>query len=199
MIVSLRGSLVDVQAKSVVIDVGGIGYEVMVTAAVLRLLPPLMEELFIHTYLHVQDDAMVLYGFSSLEERSLFREIISISGIGPKKAIGMLSSIGPSEFIRAVQERQLSVLTSLPGIGKKTAERILLELKDKFKDPVWDQAEHEPAATRIDIVDDAVDALIALGYSQAEALHMVKSAKDKLTDNNDLQELLKLALASNSR
>jgi Holliday junction DNA helicase RuvA len=158
-----------------------------------------MEELFIHTYLHVQDDAMVLYGFSSLEERSLFREIISISGIGPKKAIGMLSSIGPSEFIRAVQERQLSVLTSLPGIGKKTAERILLELKDKFKDPVWDQAEHEPAATRTDIVDDAVDALIALGYSQAEALHMVISAKDKLTDNDDLQELLKLALASNSR
>ena len=88
----------------------------------------------------------------------------------------MLSSIGPSEFIRAVQERQLSVLTSLPGIGKKTAERILLELKDKFKDPVWDQAEHEPA-TRTDIVDDAVDALIALGYSQAEALHMVKAPR----------------------
>lgn len=91
----VEGSLVDVQAKSVVIDVGGIGYEVMVTAAVLRLLPPLMEELFIHTYLHVQDDAMVLYGFSSLEERSLFREIISISGIGPKKRSGCSPVLGP--------------------------------------------------------------------------------------------------------
>lgn len=199
MIVSLKGKLADVADNTVVIDVGGIGYEVIVTGAVLRSLPSLGRELQLYTYLHVRDDAMLLYGFSSREERNLFHEIIGITGIGPKTAVAILSNIGPLEFIRAVQERQLSILTSLPGIGKKTGERILLELKDKFKDGAWAAGEDDLPLARGGILDDAIEALVALGYSRGEAAHMVRSVQHELQENYNLQELLKLALASNSR
>lgn len=199
MIVSLKGNLADVNENTVVVDVGGIGYEVIVTGAVLRSLPPLAQQLQLHTYLHVRDDAMILYGFSSREERNLFHKIIGITGIGPKTAVAILSNIGPQEFVRAVQERQLAILTSLPGIGKKTGERILLELKDTFKDTAWVQAEDDLPLARGGILVDAIEALIALGYSEGEATRMVRSVQHDLKENYDLQELLKLALASNSR
>ncbi len=199
MIVSLKGKLAHVNENTVVIDVGGIGYEVIVTGAVLRALPPIGQELQLHTYFHVRDDAMLLYGFSSQEERELFHKIIGITGIGPKTGIAILSNIGPREFARAVQERQLAVLTSLPGIGKKTGERILLELKDKFKDSSWVDGEDDLPLARGGILDDAIEALVALGYSKGEATHMVRSVQHELQDNFNLQELLKLALASNSR
>lgn len=199
MLVSLKGNLTDVNENSVVVEVGGMGYEVIVTGAVLRSLPPLTQQLQLHTYLHVRDDAMILYGFSSREERSLFHKIIGITGIGPKTAVAILSNIGPEDFVRAVQERQLAILTSLPGIGKKTGERILLELKDKFKDSVWNQTEDDLPVARGGILEDAIEALIALGYNRSEATRMVRSVEHDLRESFDLQELLKLALASNSR
>lgn len=200
MIVSLRGSLTEVTEGTVVLDCQGIGYEIHVTSSVLRALPPLNHELQIQTYLQVRDDAFVLYGFSSTEERSLFHKIISVAGIGPKLGIGILSNISPGEFIRAVQNRQLTTLTSLPGIGKKTGERILLELKDKFKDIPWDgKDEGDLPIVAGSIFQDAVQALQALGYNGNEAEHMVNQAKPQLTESYDLQELLKAALAQNGR
>ncbi|HBG01041.1 MAG TPA: Holliday junction branch migration protein RuvA, partial [Firmicutes bacterium] len=177
MIVSLRGSLTEVTEGTVVLDCQGIGYEIHVTSSVLRALPPLNHELQIQTYLQVRDDAFVLYGFSSTEERSLFHKIISVAGIGPKLGIGILSNISPGEFIRAVQNRQLTTLTSLPGIGKKTGERILLELKDKFKDIPWDgKDEGDLPIVAGSIFQDAVQALEALGYTGNEAERMVNQA-----------------------
>lgn len=200
MIVSLKGHLEDVTESKIVLDVQGIGYEINVTGAVLRALPPLGQELYLQTYLQVRDDALVLFGFSSWEERNLFHQIIGVAGIGPKTGLGILSNITPQEFIRAVQQKQLKTLTSLPGIGKKTGERILLELKDKFDNITWSNVDGDDLPiVPGGILEDAVEALIALGYNTSEAERMVHTAQPHLTENYDLQELLKVALAHNSQ
>lgn len=201
MIVSLKGLLQEVAEGSVVLDVQGVGYEIFVTGAVLKTLPTKGEELQIQTYLQVREDAMILYGFSSGEERSLFHKIIGVAGIGPKTGLGILSNITPQEFIQAVQKQDLKTLTSLPGIGKKTGERILLELKDKFKGITWvsDGEEDDMPIVPGGVFEDAVEALVALGYSASEAGRMVQRAKPHLTQNYDLQELLKVALALNNQ
>ena len=136
MIVSLRGRLEDITEQTVVLDVQGVGYEVNVTGAVLRSLPPLGQELQIPTFLQIRDDAFVLYGFSSWEETNLFQQIIGVAGIGPKTGLAILSNISPQDFIKAVQQQQLKTLTNLPGIGKKTGERILLELRRGKQGPL---------------------------------------------------------------
>lgn len=200
MIVSLKGCLEEVTASTVVLNVQGVGYEISVTGSVLRALPPLGQELQISTYLHVREDAMILYGFSSAEERSLFHKIIGVAGIGPKIGLGILSNIAPQDFIQAVQEQQLTTLTSLPGIGKKTGERILLELKDKFKGIAWtSKGDDDLPIVPGGVFEDAVEALVALGYNESEAQRMVNTAKPHLTESYDLQELLKVALAQNGR
>lgn len=201
MIVSLRGRLLEVGESTIILDVQGIGYEVTVTSSVLSKLPSVGQELHIQTYLQVRDDAFVLYGFSSSEERNLFNKIIGVAGIGPKLGVGILSNITPGEFIQAVQRQQLAVLTTLPGIGKKTGERILLELKDKFKDIAWEQrgGDEDLPIVSGSVFEDAVEALIALGYNGSEAERMVNLAKPHLKENYDLQELLKEALAQNSQ
>lgn len=200
MIVSLKGRLLEVLDGSVVLDVQGVGYEVHVTGSVLKALPPLGEELQVQTYLQVRDDSMVLYGFSSWEERSLFLKIIGVAGIGPKSGLGILSNISPQGFVQAVQSRDLKTLTSLPGIGKKTGERILLELKDAFTDLSWSAPSvEEPPIMPGGILEDAVEALIALGYTAGEAERMVRLAEPHLTESYDLQELLKVALAQNGQ
>ena len=201
MIVSLKGRLVDAREDSVVLDVQGIGYEVFVTSSVLQQLPSVGQELYVQTYLQVRDDAFVLYGFSSTEERGLFQTIIGVNGIGPKLGMGILSNIAAREFIQAVQRRDLATLMTLPGIGKKTGERILLELKDKFKDLPWEsdgQDEDLPIVSG-SVFEDALEALQALGYQAGEAERMVNLAKPHLKDNYNLQELLKVALAQNSQ
>lgn len=199
MIVSLKGRLEDVNENKIVLDVNGLGYELTVTATVLRALPPLRQELQLITYLHVRDDALILYGFSSWEERRLFDQVIGVAGIGPKTAVGVLSSISPPEFVGAVLHKQREVLTSLPGIGKKTAERIILELRDKFKQAGWEPSEVDSLSIREGVLEDAVEALIALGYNQNEAARMVRSVQHRLEERSDLQELLKLALAGNNK
>ncbi|HBN96122.1 MAG TPA: Holliday junction branch migration protein RuvA [Firmicutes bacterium] len=201
MIVSLKGQLLEVTERTIVLDVQGVGYEVIVTNSVLKKMPNQGQELQIQTYLQVRDDAFVLYGFSSSEERDLFHKIIGVAGIGPKLGVGILSNIAPREFIQAVQRQDLRTLTSLPGIGKKTGERILLELKDKFKDIVLesDGEDDDLPVVSGSVFEDAVEALQALGYYGSEAERMVNLAKPHLTENYNLQELLKVALAQNSQ
>lgn len=201
MIVSLNGRLLEVTETTIVLDVQGVGYEITVTSSVFKKLPNQGQELQIQTYLQVRDDAFVLYGFSSPEERSLFHKIIGVAGIGPKLGVGILSNIAPLDFIRAVQRQDLATLTSLPGIGKKTGERILLELKDKFKGVVLDygvESDDLPIVSG-SVFEDAVEALQALGYHGSEAERMVNLAKPHLQENYNLQELLKVALAQNSQ
>ncbi|NLL43668.1 MAG: Holliday junction branch migration protein RuvA [Firmicutes bacterium] len=199
MIVSLTGRLVEVRDIAVVLDVQGVGYEVNVTSSVLEKLPAVGQELHLQTYLQVRDDAFVLYGFASSEERDLFHKVIGVAGIGPKLGIGILSNIRPLEFMEAVQRQDLTTLTKIPGIGKKTGERILLELKDSFKDMDWEESVEEQDLPIVSgsVFDDAVEALQALGFHGSEAERMVQMAKPHLKENYNLQELLKVALAQN--
>lgn len=199
MIVALKGRLEDVTESAVVLEVNGLSYEVNVSGAVRSNLPPLGQELRVHTYLQVREDALVLYGFASGEERTLFQEIIGVAGIGPKTGLAILSGISPLDFMRAVEEQQLSVLMQLPGIGKKTGERLLLELKGKFRDVLRGVPKSEGLPGREEVLEDAVQALIALGYSAKEAEEMVRAAWPNVTEDCDLQELLKLALAKNTK
>lgn len=199
MIVALQGRFIEATESTIVLDVQGVGYEINVTGSVLKSLPPVGQELHILTYLQVRDDALVLYGFSSSEEKNLFHKLIGVAGIGPKLGLGILSSIAPEEFIQAVRNQHLAALTKLPGIGKKTGERILLELKDKFKDIVWEGGDDELPIVPGGIFEDAVEALLALGYHGSEAERMVNLAKPYLTEQYDLQELLKVALAQNNQ
>lgn len=200
MIVSLKGRLENVSEGIVILDVQGVGYEINVTGSVLKSLPPVGHDLHLQTYLHVRDDGLVLYGFSSWEERSLFLKIIGVNGIGPKSGLTILSNIAPEQFVQAVQQQDLKTLTSLPGVGKKTGQRIILELKDAFKDVPSPQAEVEDwPVVPGGILQDAVEALIALGFTSAEAERMVNLAQPHLTESYDLQELLKVALAQNSQ
>lgn len=199
MIISLRGRLEATTEQTIVLDVQGVGYEVHVTGAVARTLPPLGQDLQLPTYLQVRDDAFVLYGFSSWDERTLFQQIIGVAGIGPKTGVAILSNTSPQEFIKAVQTQDLKTLTSLPGIGKKTGERILLELKDKFKNAAWTLDEEDLPVVPGGILEDAVQALMALGYTANESERMVQNAQPHLVENYDLQELLKVALATNNQ
>ncbi|NLJ80545.1 MAG: Holliday junction branch migration protein RuvA [Firmicutes bacterium] len=200
MIVSLKGRLEDITDTSLVVDIHGIGYEVNVTSAVLANLPPLGQEIHLYSYLQVREDALVLYGFSSSEERDLFQQIIGVAGIGPKTGIAILSNIGPLEFMRAVENQQLEVLVRLPGIGKKTGERILLELKGKFRNQLLASKRTLGAAVETGgVFQDALEALKVLGYSAGEAERMVEAARSNLAGDYDLQELLKVALANSSK
>ena len=196
MIVMLHGRLVHADAASIVLEVGGVGIQVLVTQAVLLGMPSIGQMMRVHTYLQVREDALVLYGFASDEERRLFQELITVSGIGPRTAVGILGAITAPEFIRAVQQQQFDVLTRLPGIGKKTAERLVLELRDKLADVQTGEGDkHQPHAAG-GALGDAVEALVVLGYSSREAEQMVQGANSQLGDDSDVQALLKLALAN---
>jgi Holliday junction DNA helicase RuvA len=169
---------------------------VLVTQEVLRHIPGIGQEMRVYTHFHVRDDAFVLYGFATEDERLLFQQLIGVSGIGPKTALGILSAVTPAEFTRAIHQQQISILTSLPGVGKKTAERLMLELKDKLMDVYAPEPEEDWPIVPGGGLGDAVEALMALGYAAQEAERMVQDAYTRLGDDSDLQALLKLALAS---
>ncbi len=197
MIVTLHGRLAAYDENSIVLEVNGVGIQVVVTQSVLQAMPSIGQMMRVFTHLHVREDALVLYGFISEEERSLFQQMIGVAGIGPKTAVGILSAITAEDFVRAIQQEQLGVLTRLPGIGKKTAERLILELRDKLGDVPWPQvggSQQVPAAGGA--LGDAVEALVVLGYSAREAEQMVQGAYAQLGDDGDLQALIKLALSN---
>jgi Holliday junction DNA helicase RuvA len=160
----LTGRLVSKHPPQVLVDVGGIGYEVDVPMSTFYNLPAAGEPVTLHTHLVVREDAHVLYGFATLEERGVFRQLIRISGVGARTALAVLSGLSVGDLAQAVALQEAQTLTKIPGIGKKTAERLLLELKGKLADA-------KPSATGS---GDVVNALIGLGYSDKEALAAVK-------------------------
>ncbi len=197
MIGRLRGTLAEKQPPHLIVDVGGIGYELEVPMTTLYRLPALGEPLTLHTHLVVREDAHLLYGFSSKRERELFRELIRLNGVGPKLALALMSALEVDELVRCVQAEDTSALTKVPGVGKKTAERLLVELKDRFK--VWESmpsiaplvVEPVRASAVSSAQSDAVSALVALGFKPAEASRAVS-----LVDEDDLssEELIRRAL-----
>ena len=195
MIAFLQGRLAEAGANRVVVDVGGVGYEIAVSAQCSRMLPAPGAAIKILTHQHVREDALDLYGFLNENERDLFKLLLGVSGIGPKVAMNILSGIAVEEFYRAVRDRDQVKLSSVPGIGKKTAERLLLELREKAA--VLSSA---PAkGTRAAIIEgrhgDALRALIALGFKQLQAQTAIeKVAKNMDGQKTSTEELIKEAL-----
>ncbi|HTQ76641.1 MAG TPA: Holliday junction branch migration protein RuvA [Burkholderiales bacterium] len=166
MIGRITGSLLAKQPPQVVVDVGGVAYELDVPMSTFFGLPATGERVTLHTHLAVREDAHVLYGFGTQEERSAFRQLIRISGVGARTALAVLSGLSVAELSQAVALQDSARLTKVPGIGKKTAERLLLELKGKIS-----EAESRPAAGS---AGDVLHALVGLGYSEKEAAAAVK-------------------------
>jgi Holliday junction DNA helicase RuvA len=178
MIGRIKGLLAGRDAATILVDVAGVGYEVEVTATAQGALPAVGEPVTLHTHLVVREDAHTLFGFHTPGERDLFRSLIKVSGIGPRLAVTLLSGIDAHEFARCVREGDAARLTSLPGIGKKTAERVILELKDRIDAMIGAPA--APVRSRGNgaaaIVAEAEQALIALGYRPVEASRAVDGA-----------------------
>ena len=195
MIARLAGTLIHKQPPLMVIDVAGVGYEVEAPLSVFHDLPELGQPLVILTHLSIKDDSHTLYGFSSEGERTLFRQLLKISGIGAKLALTILSGASGDELARYVAERDSASLTRLPGIGKKTAERIIIELRDKLDDiPMGGApAAAGSAAVPASAVSEATRALNGLGYKPQEAASMVRSVA---VPDMSVEEIIRLALQS---
>ena len=197
MIGRLKGLLLKKQPPTLLLDVNGVGYEVDAPMSTFYQLPDVNQEIILHTHLVVREDIQQLCGFISETERSMFRSLIKINGVGPKLALSILSAISADDFARCIQESDTTTLVRLPGVGKKTAERLVIEMRDKLKDWQVDALSNGEAAGMIEIqqtanpVEEAVSALIALGYKPPQASRMVSQI-----DNHDLssEEIIRDAL-----
>lgn len=198
MIAQLRGILVSKTSTEVVVDCGGVGYLASVSVATSARLPEAGERVTVLTLMVVREDAIQLFGFGSEAERDIFKLLTSISGIGPKIALGILSSIPLADLREIIANNNLAYLQKLPGVGKKTAERILVELRDKIGSIQTDSAdESTTTSTRLDVRQEAVAALIALGYTRQvaeKAIRQVLSAEPGTTFSADV--LIRQALRS---
>ena len=194
MIGFLRGQVAALKADYCLLDVNGVGYRVFVAGSTRNKLR-LKEETQLFTYMNVYQDGITLYGFASEDEYDIFQLLIGVSGIGPKVALGILSAITVESLCKAIQNKQATVLTKLPGIGKKSAERLILELKDKVAFAAADDVEEiltldMEGPVGDDMMSEAQAALVALGYSQAEIAPVLKKA----TKCKTTEEVIKLAL-----
>ncbi|HEY6131621.1 MAG TPA: Holliday junction branch migration protein RuvA [Halioglobus sp.] len=201
MIGRIRGTLVHKQAPLILVEVGGVGYELQVPMTTLFQLPELGSEVSLVTHFVVREDAQLLYGFIEEGDRSLFRQLIKVSGVGPKLALTILSGMDSHSFARSVQRDDISSLIALPGVGKKTAERLLVEMRDKLSDWLVGSQQAQglvdgviPPVPLRDIVADAESALITLGYKPQEASRMVAAVNDDSVA--DSEELIRRALKS---
>lgn len=197
MIAYIKGSLEDVTQGKVVIEQNGMGYEIQVPANLPEQLPSIGSELKLHTYLHVREDAMQLFGFLTKGDLEMFQLLITVSGIGPKGALGILSVLSAEDLRFAILAGDVKAISSAPGIGKKTAEKTVLELRDKVKlEDAFEQklnnTVQKTANTSQKAQQEAIEALVALGYSQTEALKAVR--KVKITKDMNTETVLKLGL-----
>ena len=201
MIAYLHGKLIDALPTQVTVEVQGVGYDVLIPLSSYDKLPKTGQEIRILTHLVVREDAHVLYGFMTAEERELFRLLIgTVSGIGPKIALNVLSGMNPAAFRGAVANGDVRALSQISGVGKKTAERIVVELKDKFGAPgAWEASSARHGLSAQDQkINDAVLALIALDYKPAEAHEIVRAAADALGSQASLEELVRTSLQKRS-
>ncbi len=183
MIAHIKGLLLRKSTNAIIVDNGGIGYEVITPLSTFYALPEEDREVSLHVYTHVREDAFILFGFMTELEKTIFKLLISVSGIGPKLGVNILSGIGPEELLNAISSGDVAKLQSIPGIGKKTAERLALELKDKALKVRGDR-EVQPSLITMrqdkGIFDDALSALINLGYPSKAANSAVEKAFAKV-------------------
>ena len=197
MIAYLSGKLFEKQANAAIIDVGGVGYDVTIPLSTFYELGEAGSEVSLRVYTHVREDAIQLFGFKSIRERDLFLRLISVQGIGPKLAITMLSGMSADEMISAIRTNNTLRIKSIPGVGQKTAERVVIELRDKiFELSAGGAAEEAPAATGLpsgEAFDDALSALVNLGYQRTAAEKAIKQAAQEGTETT-VQKLLRRSL-----
>ncbi len=199
MISYIRGELAEVAEDSVIVEVGGVGYRIYMSGQAMTMLPAMGEQVKIHTYLNVKEDAMQLYGFLTRDDLHIFRLLIGVSGIGPKGGLSILSSLSPDDLRFAVLSGDAKAISKAPGIGKKTAEKLIIELKDKLRiedtlerlSDTPDAADIHPGISSAN-QSEAVQALVALGYGSTEALKAVKKANPDPEDS--VETILKAAL-----
>lgn len=205
MIGRLRGIVLEKQPPIVLLELQGVGYEVHMPMTCFYELPEIGQEAIIFTHFVVREDAQLLYGFNDKQERALFKELIKVNGVGPKLALAILSGMSAQQFVSAIEQEAISSLVKLPGIGKKTAERLVVEMKDRFKglngdlfNPVSDinlPSVKSQGPSQADIEAEAAAALIALGYKPQEASRMVsKVAKPDSDSETLIRDALRAAL-----
>lgn len=201
----LRGILVEKTAPEVLIECNGIGYEVTMPMTSIYALPELNEEAIIYTHFVVREDAQLLYGFANKVERKLFRLVIKVNGVGPKLGLAILSSMSADQFVSCVTHDDLTTIVKIPGVGKKTAERLLIEMRDRLKD--WyvggESTSSDGFSLNVQQSDtfvnnakgDATNALVSLGYSQQQADKVIKSIyKAEMTSEDLIRDALKAML-----
>lgn len=205
MIGRLRGVLVEKVAPEILIECNGIGYEVTMPMTSIYALPELNEEAIIYTHFVVREDAQLLYGFANKVERKLFRLVIKVNGIGPKLGLAILSSMSADQFVSCVTHDDLTTIVKIPGVGKKTAERLLIEMRDRLKD--WQMGGESTSTDGFSLnvqqsdtyvnnaKGDATNALVSLGYSQQQADKAIKSIFNAdMTSEDLIREALKAML-----
>jgi Holliday junction DNA helicase RuvA len=199
----LRGIILEKQPPEVLIEINGVGYEVFMPMSCFYELPDCGQEAVVFTHFVVREDAQLLYGFNNKQERSLFRELIKVNGVGPKLALAILSGMSAQQFVHAVEQEQVSILVKLPGVGKKTAERLVVEMKDRFKglngDLFNNTTDLPPVSSAKNADNDAeveaVSALVALGYKPQEASRLVSKVMKSGSESETLiREALRAAL-----
>lgn len=199
MIQYIRGELISVEADRVIVDVNGVGYGIFMSVHSMSMLPQTGSEVRIYTYLNVKEDAMQLFGFLTKDDLNVFKLLIGVNGIGPKGGQAVLSVLSPDDLRFAVMANDVKAISAAPGIGKKTAEKVIIELRDKLS--IEDVLEHSVTGTEGDrtvtgntgaVQSEAVQALTALGYSSTEALRAVKQVA--ADEHTDVEDVLKQAL-----
>lgn len=196
MIGRLSGVLIEKQAPDLLIDVNGVGYEVQAPLSSFLDIGQVGSKITLLTHFVIREDAQLLYGFSDKMQRTMFRTLIKVSGVGPKLALGILSSMDADTFARCIQNHEVTALTKLPGVGKKTAERLIVEMQDKLKEwqtkaPLWAAVEQTGTDSRNHLLADAESALISLGYKPQEAAKMLSKMPAEI---NSSEEMIRRAL-----
>lgn len=198
MLSYVRGELVAIEEDKVIVDVNGVGFGIFMPAQSMNYLPMIGEEVKLHTYMNVREDAIQLYGFLTRDDLKVFKLVIGVSGIGPKGGLSILSQMSPDDLRFAVMANDAKMIAKAPGIGKKTAEKLIIELKDKLDiEDVLNKHVDDVDVTVVtnasnEVQAEAVQALVALGYGSTEATKAVK--KVKIDENTTVEEVLKLAL-----
>lgn len=175
MIALLRGTLVEKHPNQAILEVGGVGYDVTIPISTFSHLPDTGTETRLRVYTHVREDVIALYGFLTSDEKSLFEKLIGVSGIGPGLAVKVLSGMAAPDLLTAIRRNEIDKLVRIPGVGKKTAERMVLELRDKLPAPAGDEAAAAPILSRLD--EDVLSALINLGCARPAAEIAVRKAR----------------------
>jgi|TARA_B110000438_G_scaffold66193_1_gene66670 Holliday junction DNA helicase RuvA len=199
LIGQIRGIIVAKNPPEILVEVAGITYEIQVPMSTLYKLPELGQQLLLHTHFVVREDAQLLYGFYESKDKTMFRSLIKVNGVGPKMALAILSGMEPDEFVRIVRSNDVTAMINMPGIGKKTAERLIIEMRDRLND--WSAVESvesgsNPKKTPNSITRDAETAMVSLGYKPQQAARAIAMAMKENCDITDSEELIRRALKS---